>query len=154
MMHNPRPMSMRKTVQLMVILTLLAWATQTLFKQWGYGGVIMPQAMGAYLPAADAKGAAVLELRGRVDATGDVVTLRDVCRWSDQDCAKLDSLGDLVLTRFGHDGVAAVGVRKITVNDVRAALHDAGTSMTDIQISGARRSRSCAGKRMRMRSAA
>jgi hypothetical protein len=27
-------MSIRKTVQLMVILTLLAWATQTLFAQW------------------------------------------------------------------------------------------------------------------------
>jgi hypothetical protein len=27
-------------VQLMVILTLLAWATQTLFHQWGYGSTI------------------------------------------------------------------------------------------------------------------
>src|SRR3954447_13941774 len=43
-MNNPRPvMSIRKTVQLMVILTLLAWATQTLFAQWGRGGLIMPQ---------------------------------------------------------------------------------------------------------------
>ncbi|MEA2711017.1 MAG: hypothetical protein QOF78_3618 [Phycisphaerales bacterium] len=42
-MNNPRPvMSIRKTVQLMVILTLLAWATQTLFAQWGYSGLILP----------------------------------------------------------------------------------------------------------------
>ncbi|HEX8523870.1 MAG TPA: hypothetical protein VF669_16570 [Tepidisphaeraceae bacterium] len=38
-MNYPPPgnrLSMRKTVQLMVILTILAWATQTLFHQWGY----------------------------------------------------------------------------------------------------------------------
>lgn len=34
---NPRPLSTRKKVQLMVALTLLAWATQTLLAQWGYG---------------------------------------------------------------------------------------------------------------------
>lgn len=41
-MMTPRPMSTRKTVQLMVALTLLAWATQTLFAQWGLGGLILP----------------------------------------------------------------------------------------------------------------
>ena len=41
----PRPMTARKAVQLMVILTILAWATQTLFHQWGYGATI-------HLPAA------------------------------------------------------------------------------------------------------
>ena len=43
-MNNGRPISQRKAVQLMVLLTLLAWATQTLFHQWGYG---------QELPAAD-----------------------------------------------------------------------------------------------------
>src|SRR3954463_7469004 len=43
-MMQPRPLSPRKTVQLMVILTILAWATQTLFHQWGYGGLILPTA--------------------------------------------------------------------------------------------------------------
>jgi hypothetical protein len=35
---NPPPQKLtnRKMVQLMVILTILAWATQTLFHQWGY----------------------------------------------------------------------------------------------------------------------
>jgi len=41
---NGRPISKKKTVQLMVILTILAWATQTLFHQWGYGGVVFPNA--------------------------------------------------------------------------------------------------------------
>src|SRR3954466_15644541 len=43
-MMQPRPLSPRKTVQLMVVLTILAWATQTLFRQWGYGGVVFPAA--------------------------------------------------------------------------------------------------------------
>ena len=31
---NPKPISNRKKVQLLVALTLLAWATQTLLHQW------------------------------------------------------------------------------------------------------------------------
>lgn len=36
-MNNPRPLNMRKKVQLLVIFTILAWATQTLLSQWGFG---------------------------------------------------------------------------------------------------------------------
>ena len=32
--------SKRKTVQLMVALTILAWATQTLLHQWGFGAEV------------------------------------------------------------------------------------------------------------------
>ena len=46
-MIQPRPLGPRKTVQLMVILTILAWATQTLFHQWGFGGIIFPSAPAA-----------------------------------------------------------------------------------------------------------
>lgn len=34
---NGRPLSPRKTVQLLVIMTILAWATQTLLHQWAHG---------------------------------------------------------------------------------------------------------------------
>src|SRR3954468_5738931 len=37
---NGRPLSKRKTVQVLVILTILAWATQTLLHQWGFGQVV------------------------------------------------------------------------------------------------------------------
>ena len=40
---NHRPLSMRKKVQLMVALTILAWATQTLFHQWGFGNDLSAQ---------------------------------------------------------------------------------------------------------------
>ena len=37
MNHNGRPLTMRKKVQLLLGLTILAWATQTLFAQWSRG---------------------------------------------------------------------------------------------------------------------
>jgi hypothetical protein len=37
MNYPPPRLSARKKVQLMVIVTILAWATQTLFHQWGHG---------------------------------------------------------------------------------------------------------------------
>jgi flagella basal body P-ring formation protein FlgA len=39
---NGRPLSKKKQVQLMVVLTILAWATQTLHHQWGFGAEIQP----------------------------------------------------------------------------------------------------------------
>jgi len=43
-MNNSR-LSKRKQVQLLVALTILAWATQTLFKQWGFGQEVGPSPM-------------------------------------------------------------------------------------------------------------
>ena len=37
-MNYPPRIGIRKKVQLLVILTILAWATQTLFHQWSTGG--------------------------------------------------------------------------------------------------------------------
>jgi flagella basal body P-ring formation protein FlgA len=39
-MNPRRPLGMRKTIQLMIALTLLAWATQTLLAQWALGAPI------------------------------------------------------------------------------------------------------------------
>ncbi len=48
-MMNGRPtLGMRKTVQMMVILTILAWATQTLFAQWGYGAAALVREIPKY----------------------------------------------------------------------------------------------------------
>src|SRR5580704_4921205 len=43
-MCNRRPISKKKQVQLMIALTILAWATQTLHHQWGFGAEVHPQA--------------------------------------------------------------------------------------------------------------
>jgi flagella basal body P-ring formation protein FlgA len=67
-MNNPRPtISMRKKVQLMVILTLLAWATQTLRQQWGFGQAA---------PAGDG-GAAADPRVLHVDLDAQTATLRE-----------------------------------------------------------------------------
>src|SRR4051812_15199662 len=55
MYGNGRPIGNRKKVQLLVALTLLAWATQTLFRQWARGADLPPPAA-----ASGANGAADL----------------------------------------------------------------------------------------------
>src|SRR5687767_5024757 len=92
-MMNGRPVSMRKKVQLMVALTILAWATQTLFQQWGYGQGVPAQTAPA--PAAPVErfvpgtarfaAGATLELRGEATVVGPEVKLPQVCRWSGAD---------------------------------------------------------------------
>ena len=49
---NPTPAYLRKTIQLMVGLTILAWATQVLFAPVGYGAEL--PAAGARRPSAGA----------------------------------------------------------------------------------------------------
>ena len=40
---NGRPLGNCATVRLLIALTILAWATQTLLHQWGYGAERRPQ---------------------------------------------------------------------------------------------------------------
>src|SRR3954452_12271553 len=109
---NPRPISKKKTVQLMVILTILAWATQTLFHQWGFGaevGAPVGAAAGANVAAGAAQAdrfvpgtprfaaGATLELRGEATVYGPEVKLKQVCRWSARDAAVFANVSDLVL---------------------------------------------------------
>jgi flagella basal body P-ring formation protein FlgA len=155
----------------MVILTLLAWATQTLFHQWGYGGLILEtgpapaeQDSAPYLPPApnltptlapnlvpdltiplapalEAPEAPAepqplgitLELRSQIRADGTKLTLRDVCRWSDDDRAVMEPVADLVLTRLSD----TPGVRRVSVDQIKDVLHDAGMNLSIIRFSGA-----------------
>ena len=49
--NNPR-LTKRKQVQLLVILTILAWATQTLMHQWGFSQVVSSAIDLSDMPAA------------------------------------------------------------------------------------------------------
>src|SRR5918993_1048006 len=106
-MMNGRPLGIRKTVQLMVILTILAWATQTLLAQWGFGQAVgMPYISGtapaaevaesrepreSFVPDSNASRAAgspaTLEIRGEATIVGTEVRLKQVSRWSERDAA-------------------------------------------------------------------
>lgn len=196
---QPRPLSPRKTVQLFVALTILAWATQTLFHQWGYGGIIFPSApepqplseaqLGgasetpatqpsqasddaisnltrditlnstpATQPAIEPKlldepsaaTTAVLDaalappatptVELRVEATTDSseVTLKQLCRWNDE--SAMSKYADLVVARLSPTNP----VRQIALPEIKAALHDAGANLSQLQFAG---SASCAVRR-------
>src|SRR4051794_14260735 len=142
---GPRPLSKKKTVQLMVILTILAWATQTLFHQWGYGQTTEAQSTDVpatqpqysdekFVPGTQrfAMGA-TLELRSEATVIGGEVKLKQVCRWSDTDAPVFAPIADLVLMRLGQN----VPFRSISIADIKSLLHDAGVNIAAINVVGA-----------------
>ena len=159
-MMSPRPLSMRKKVQFMVALTILAWATQTLFHQWGYGNDLSAQERLAprqpERPAAGRPGAqrspaerraagekfvpgtarfaagATLEMRTEATVLGAEVKLKQICRWSSSDDAVFAPLADLVLARFEPNQP----FRPVTLEQLRSILHDAGVNLAVVRFSG------------------
>src|SRR5262245_7980472 len=105
---NPR-LSKRRTVAIMVALTILAWATQPLFHQWGFGAEVPAVGLSAqpapqpaeerFIAPNQASHGATIELRGEASVIGAAVKLKQVCRWSDTDNATLAPLAELVLFR-------------------------------------------------------
>src|ERR1043166_8191755 len=90
--------SKRKTVQLMVALTILAWATQTLLHQWGFGAEV--EASTEKFVLADSSAGATVEMRDEATIVGAEVKLKQLCRWSDSDNTVLAPLADLVVARI------------------------------------------------------
>jgi flagella basal body P-ring formation protein FlgA len=144
-MMNPRPLNMRKKVQLMVALTILAWATQTLLHQWGFGNDLSAQERDAADRPAQAKPperfvpgtarfavGATLELRTEATVLGTEVKLKQVCRWSKADDAVFAPLADLVLARF-EEGQP---FRPVTLEQLRSTLHDAGVNLAVVRFAG------------------
>jgi len=132
---GPRPLSKKKTVQLLVILTIFAWATQTLLHQWGYGQTTQPTFSDEkFVPGTQrfAMGA-TLELRTEATVIGAEVKLKQVCRWSDADAPVFTPIADLVLMRLGQN----VPFRSITLAEVKSLLHDAGVNLAAINFAGA-----------------
>lgn len=138
-MMNGRPLGIRKTVQLMVILTILAWATETLLAQWGFGQVTsMPYISGheTFVPATTAArpaGApATLEVRSEATIVGTDVKLKQVARWSDRDAAVFAPIADLTLVRLGQN----TPYRAVSVDEIKRTLRDAGFNLSGIHFAG------------------
>ncbi len=143
---NPRPLGPRKTVRLMIGLTILAWATQTLIHQWGYGAEndapsadvstpADPSDLDAqkFVPAPGRAGpGATLELRSDATVNGNEVRLRQICRWCNSDAPAFLQIGDLIVARF--DGQSPF--KTITVDEIKSTLHDAGVNVAVIQFAG------------------
>src|SRR5580658_9700349 len=101
---NNRKLTKKKQIQILVALTILAWATETLLHQWGYGQEVSPtmDAMtdsggtDSFVPrAGDATPSGTLELRDDASIFGADVTLKQVCRWSDSDASVFTPIADL-----------------------------------------------------------
>lgn len=125
-MNNGRPLTMRKKVQLLVALTILAWATQTLLAQWARGAETFVPRQGASVPAG------TLELRSEARVYGDEVKLKQVCRWADADAELFAPVADVVMTKLK----ARRPYQVVDVKDVRRMLEDAGINVARIRISG------------------
>jgi flagella basal body P-ring formation protein FlgA len=140
--NNPR-LGKRKQVQLLVILTILAWATQTLLHQWGFSQVIssavdlsdMPaSADEKFIPnAADSTPSGTLELRADATVNGPDVKLKQVCRWSDTDAAVFTPIADTTLLQFS----GSESFRTISMEEINQTLHEAGVNIAMINFTGA-----------------
>jgi flagella basal body P-ring formation protein FlgA len=145
---NGRPLSMRKKIQILVALTLLAWATQTLFHQWGYGQEIPasaiegqtndaaagaePAAYQAFVPRTITAGAGTIEFRGDATVYGAEIKLKQVCRWSDHDAPAFTPVAELNVGRFEKNATS----KTISLDDIRGTLHDAGVNIAVIRFAG------------------
>jgi hypothetical protein len=123
MNHPPPRISSRKTVQLMVILTILAWATQTLFHQWGYGALTEQDAAGP---------PTMVEIKEEAVVSSGVVKLKDVARWSARD-AGAAGFSEITVATLQTPELA----KDINVNRIRQALRLAGVKLTDVKLAGA-----------------
>jgi flagella basal body P-ring formation protein FlgA len=139
-MNNGRPLTMRKKVQLLVALTILAWATQTLFAQWARAedagaepaASFVPRDAGGGSGGAGPLGATTLELRPEARVYGGEVKLKQVCRWSAADAATFAPVADLVLLKLD----ARRPYRVIEARDVKQMLEEAGVNVALVRFSG------------------
>jgi flagella basal body P-ring formation protein FlgA len=136
MMHgNGRPLGMRKRMQVVVAVVLLAWATQTLLHQWGFGAEIaqVNETGEKFVPGTGRFAAgATLEVRGDAIIMGADVKLKQICRWSDTDGAVFLPVADLVIARINHGSP----FRTITIDQIRSTLHDAGMNLGVVKFAG------------------
>ena len=142
-MNYQRPLSKRKKAQLLVVMTIMAWATETMIHQLGYGdevpsAEVTPSADQLaeqhFVPAdADNSVGGTLEVRSDAIITGSAVQLKQVCRWSQGDSAVFTPVGDLVITHIDENQPFHV----ITLQDLRQTLHDAGVNVALINFCGA-----------------
>jgi len=146
---GPRPLSRKKTVRLLVALTILAWATQTLMLQWGFGaepprrGLGEPPATGPthervaqerFVPGTERFAAgATIELRAEATVVGEEFRLRQVARWSQQDEAVLAPVAELILVRVGP----GAPFRAISLAEVKDTLQSAGINIAALNFVGA-----------------
>jgi len=134
MYGNGRPLGMRKRMQIVIAVVLLAWATQVLLHQWGFGAEV-PQATDPqekFVAGGRLAAGATLELRGDATVVGAEVKLRQVCRWEDADAPVFAPVADLVIARIK----GASPFKTVSIDQIRSTLHDAGVNLAMVKFAG------------------
>jgi flagella basal body P-ring formation protein FlgA len=145
--NGGRPLSRKKTVRLLVALTILAWATQTLLSQWGLGAQAQEPDLATPPPttapaAAEEKfvpgtarfaAGATIEIRAEATVVGEEIRLRQIARWAEGDQRVLAPVGDLVLARIGQ----GTPFRSISLDEIKQTLRDAGVNIAALNFVGA-----------------
>jgi flagella basal body P-ring formation protein FlgA len=149
MNNNPRPLSRRETIRLLVIVLVMVMVAQMFMHRRAFGQSVnvamaasdalaadalsnVPQASQKFMPSPAAVAAGTLELRSEATIVGTEVKLRAVCRWSSADAAAFEPLGDLTLLRLS----SSHPYRSITVEEIRQMLRDAGVNVAMINFAG------------------
>ncbi len=126
-MRNSKPADIRKMIQGLIILTLLAWATQTLVSQWALGSEERFIA-----PAGRVAG---IELRSEANVSSAEIRLSQIARWPASRGDAMDQTGDLIVGRFESGKLSRV----IDLDEVKTVLEGAGINLGTIDFAGALR---------------
>jgi flagella basal body P-ring formation protein FlgA len=126
-MRTWKPTEQRRIVRDLLILTILAWATQTLLAQWG----LAAEAEEKFVSSAFSQ-AIRIEIASNATIAGADIRFKDIARWGGADDDALREAGEIVIHRFKDDtDTAAVDVR-----DVKQLLTDAGVNLGLVSFSG------------------
>jgi flagella basal body P-ring formation protein FlgA len=140
--NNPRRLTKRQTVRMLIAILLLVWATQTLLQQWGFGQDAPAQLQTAQPHFSDERfvpgtqrfdSGATIELRAEATVIGGEIKLKSICRWTDSDKSVLAPIGEMTLARFSN----RTPFRSISVQEIKNTLQDAGVSLAAINFVGA-----------------
>lgn len=144
-MRFQQPDAYQKSVRLTLGLLVLAWATQALLAQWGYGQTLVASARDwpvwpaetvsgeKFVPGTERFAAgATIEVRDHATIVGPDIKLKQIARWSDDDAGVFRPLADLTLFRFPDK----VAFKKLSAADVRKVLRDAGVNLANINFRG------------------
>ena len=126
-MRTWKPTEQKRIVRDLLILTLLAWATQTLLAQWGFATEGEEKFVAPSLSQA-----ARVEISSTATVAGADVRLKDVARWGGADDDALREAGEIVIHRLKDGADAAT----IDVRDLKQVLADAGVNLGLVSFSG------------------
>jgi flagella basal body P-ring formation protein FlgA len=126
-MRNSKQADIKKVIEGALILTLLAWATQTLVSQWALGSEERFIAQAGRVSS--------VELKSEASVSSIEIRLSQIARWPASRGDAMDQTGDLIVGRFEAGKLSRV----IDVDDVKTVLEGAGINLGTIDFSGALR---------------